>query len=422
MPGRRPVSLALALLVAPALLAILAACARPPAPRAFPDLPLAGRAWQAALARYAAAPVVGGNRVDVLVDGHEIFTAMLAAVRTARRTITYEQFAYKKGAVGRLLAETLAERCRAGVAVHVLIDAWGARWTPDHYIALMREAGCQVVDDFRPLRLSGLARANFRTHRRVLVVDGRIGFTGGSGVEPRWLGDLPDHERWRETDVRLEGPVVHQLQGAFAEHWLEATGVLLGGDAYYPPPEEVGAVAAHVIRSSPVSGNFALSTALLFAIESARRSIYITNQYLVLDERMEDALGRAVARGVDVAVIVPGRATNLLVFAAGRAGFGRLLDRGVEIYAYQRGLLHAKTAVIDGRWATVGSTNLDPRSLAVNDELNVVTYDAAVAQRLEDLFAQDLAASRRVTREAWEGRPMKLRLLEWLVAPLRGQL
>jgi cardiolipin synthase len=322
-----------------AALLLAAACAHPPAPRAFPALPLGSPAWRTALGAYVAAPVVGGNRVDVLVDGEEIFPAMLAAIRSARRTITYEQFSYKAGPVSRALAETLAERCRAGLAVHVLLDAWGRRWMPDEYVMLLRQAGCLVVDDFRPL--GGLARANFRTHRRVLVADGTVGFTGGSGVGPRWLGDGPDEQRWRETDVRLEGPVVHQLQGAFAEHWLEATGVLLGGEAYYGVASAAGSVDAQVIRSSPVSGNFALYTTVLFATASARRSIYITNQYLVLDERMERALADAVRRGVDVVIIVPANPTNRLVFAAGQARLDRLLDGGVEVYAYEASLLHA---------------------------------------------------------------------------------
>ena len=399
---------------------MLTACARLPAHRVVPSLPLGGPAWQSTLGAYAAAPVVGGNRIDVLVDGEEIFAAMLAAIRSARRTITYEQFSYKAGPMGRVLAETLAGRCRDGVAVHVLIDAWGRRWMPDAYVRLLQQAGCLVVDDFRPL--ARLARANFRTHRRLLVVDGRIGFTGGSGVGPRWLGDVPDEQQWRETDVRLQGPVVHQLQGAFAEHWLEATGVLLGGEAYYAATESAGPVDAHVIRSSPVSGNFALYTTLLFAIESARQSIYVTNQYLVVDERMEGALVQAVARGVDVAIIMPARPTNRLVFAAAQARLARLLDGGVEIYAYDASLLHAKTMVIDGLWVTVGSTNLDPRSLAINDELNVVVYDRTVADRLEQIFARDLAGSHRITRPAWERRPLTLRLLELLVMPLRGQL
>lgn len=411
-----------ALAAAWALLALaVAACGRLPPHLAVPSVPIGDRAWAATAAAHLSAPVVGGNRVEVLQDGEEIFPAMLAAIASARSTVTYEQFVYKDGAVSQALTEAFAERCRAGVRVHVLIDAYGARFMPDAYVTQLRRAGCQVVDAFRPLRPAALGRANFRTHRRVLVVDGRVGFTGGSGVFPGSLGAGTPADRWRETDLRIEGPAVHQLQGAFAEHWQEATGVVLGGAPYYPALEPAGPVAAQIVRSSPVQGNHAIYTLLRLAIAGARRSIYITNQYLILDEGTRQALARAVQRGVDVVVLMPARPTNRLVRLAEQAGMGTLLAAGVEVYEYTGGLLHAKTMVVDGVWATIGSANLDPRSFALNDELNAVVHDPDVAARMEAAFAADLARAPRLTMEAWRERRLG-RFLGWLLTPIHGQL
>ncbi len=405
------------------VVALLAAagCASVPPARVLPAVAIHTPAWGAALAAVAASPVVPGNAVDVLVDGPEIFPAMLAAIASARRTITYEQFLYKPAAISRVLADALAERCRAGVAVHVLIDGWGVRWLPDEYRALLEGAGCRFAI-FRPLRLSTLLRWNHRNHRRILVVDGRVGFTGGSGVDTRWLGIADRQDRWRETDARLEGPVVRWLQGAFAEHWLEATGVLLAGEDYYPFLLPAGTVDAQVVGGAPAAGNYSLHTLYLFAIASARRSIAITNQYVVLDERLTAALVAAARRGVLVEILVPARPSNRLVFAAGRASLGPLLEAGVVVHAYEARPLHAKTMVVDSVWATIGSTNLDPRSFALNDELNVVVHDAAVAGLLARLFREDVRGSRRMTYEDWRQRGFWLKTLGLLTIPIRGQL
>lgn len=421
MPGPRPVPT----IAAAALLILGAACARRPPPLTFPPGPPPGLdepAWPAAAEQHGGAPIVEGNAVQVLVNGREIFPAMLGAIRSARRSVTYAQFSYKEGAISARLADTLAERCRDGVRVHVLIDGWGARWMPDHYVAGLRRAGCQVRDDFRPLRPGGLGRANFRNHRKLLVVDGRVGFTGGSVVAPGFEGDADAPDRWRETDVRVEGPIVRHLQAAFAAQWLEATGARLQGDDYYPPLAPRGPVAAQVVASAPVDHDLSVYRLFRFVIASARRSIWVTNQYLLLDDGMAGALAAAARRGVDVALIVPGRPTNGLVHAAGQRGLGRLLEAGVEIYAYQASHLHAKTMVVDGRWATIGSANLDPRSLFLNDELNLALYDRGVAAELETLFARDLARARRVTPAGWAGRPISVRLLGWLLAPVWSQL
>ncbi len=396
-----------------------AGCARLSPDLVLPALGLQDPAWERTVEAHVGAPILAGNAVDLLLNGSQIFPAMLDAIAGARRTITYEQFIYKAGGISRRVAEAFAERCRAGVRVHLLFDGWGVRWIPREDRALLEEAGCRFAV-FRPLR--HLDRANYRNHRRILVVDGEVGFTGGSGVGPQWVGDGVGRNTWRETDVRVRGPVVQYLQAAFAEHWAEATGALLGGEAYYPPLPPAGTVRAQVVRSAPVAGNFAMYRLLMLAIAGARRSIHITNQYLVLDDAMTAALVEARRRGVEVVIIVPGTATNRLVFAAGRAGMGRLLEAGIEIHAYRAGLLHAKTMVVDGVWATIGSTNLDPRALRINDELNVVVYDRELAGRMEEIFAADLERSERLTYEAWRDRGLWLRFLGWLTAPIRSQL
>ena len=373
------------------------------------------------LEAHTGTPFVAGNDIQLLLNGNEIFPAELAAIRAARSSVTYAQYYYDGGRIGREVAEAFAERCRAGVAVSVLLDGFGALTMPEETRDVMRRAGCTVAT-FRPLSSLLLGRANRRNHRRILVVDGRLGFTGGAGVSDKWLGDGRTKGLWRDTNLRVEGPVVQYLQGAFAESWLEATGAVIGGDLYFPHLAAHGDIAAHVVTSSPAKGDFAMYTMLLLAIASAQQSIRITNPYFVLDERMTEALLAAVARGDRVVVLVPGEIDNNIVRLASRRGFGRLLRSGIEIHEYGAALLHAKTMVIDGIWATVGSTNLDNRSFALNAELNLVLYSRDVAARLEKVFADDLAHSRRVTLQRWRARPLRQRLLELLSIPVREQL
>jgi cardiolipin synthase len=389
---------------------------------ALPPVSLGDPTFFSTMEAYTVTPIVPGNAVDVLLNGSEIFPAMLAAIREARRTITYAQYYYEDGPVAAQLAEALAERCRAGVGANILLDAFGTSAMPAAYVDLLRRSGCHVAF-FRPPGLFSWWRINHRNHRRILVVDGRVGFTGGSGVSRKWMGDGRTTGHWRDTDVRVRGPVVEYLQGAFAENWLEATGVVLGGAAYFPRPlEAVGEVPAQVVRSSPAGGGFAMYTMFVLAIASARRSILITNPYFVPDATMEQALVAAVKRGVRVVVLVPGVIDHNVVRQASRRKLGRLLKSGVEIWEYRAALLHAKTMVVDGVWATVGSTNLDNRSFALNDELNLVTYTPRVARRLEDIFRTDLAHARRLEYARWRRRGPVARLLELLTVPLQDQL
>jgi cardiolipin synthase len=399
------------------------ACARVQPHVSLPELRLGEPSFFPTLEAYASAPIIGGNHVEILLNGEQTFPAQLAAIRSARKTITYAQYFYEDGPIARDIAEALAERCRAGVGGNILLDSFGSLGIPSEYVELMRAAGCQVVW-FRPLhRLLPGYKTNNRGHRRVLVVDGRVAITGGSGVSHKWMGNGRTEDHWRDTDVRIEGPAVNYVQGAFAENWLEATGMVLGGDPYFPaPPPPKGQVYVQVVRSSPAGGSFAIYTAMLLAIASARRSIYVTNPYFVLDEKFTEALLNAHQNGAKVMVLVPGKIDHNLVRQASRADYGRLLKAGIEIWEYRAALLHAKTMVIDGVWSTVGSTNLDNRSFALNDELNVIFYSPAVAQRMEEVFREDLAYSRKVTYEAWSKRGFKERFLELVAFPIRDLL
>jgi cardiolipin synthase len=406
-----------------ALLSLAAAgCARVPPHVVLPRLVLGEPSFFPTLEAYAGAPIVGGNAVDILLNGEQIFPSVLDGIRTAQRTITYAQYYFEDGPVARDIVDALAERCLAGIGVSVLLDSFGSLNIPREYVDRMRSAGCHVVW-FRPLSQYIFRRYYHRNHRRILVVDGRLGYTGGAGVSRKWMGNGRIANHWRDTDVRVEGPVVEYLQAAFAENWLEATGMVLGGEPYFPRPTEPrGQIYAQIARSSPAGGSTAMYTTLLLALSSARRSVLVTNPYFVLDDTMREAVLRTVRRGVRVAVLVPAVIDHNLVRQASRAEFGDLLRAGVEIYEYTPALLHAKTMVIDGVWATIGSTNLDNISFAVNDELNLIVYDRGVAGRLERIFEEDVRASRRVTYEAWKNRGVGARLLEVLVFPIRDLL
>ena len=400
----------------------LAGCAHQSPVLRLPALEMGHPTFAATVAAYTGSPVVGGNRVEVLLNGDEIFPAKLRAIRSARRTINYAQYVFEEGKPAQDVAQAMAERCRAGVTVNVLLDAVGALALPTEYRDIMTNAGCRV-ESFRPLSPFAIDKVNNRNHRRILVVDGRMGITGGSGTSGKWGGDGKTQDHWRDTDVWIEGPVVEQLQGAFAENWLEATGIALGGRDYFPAPLEAkGHASAQAVRSSPAGGSAAMYTMFLLAMASARRSIYITNPYFLPDDKMVETLVRTARNRVRVVLLLPGAIDHNIVKQASRAELGRLLEAGVEVYEYRAALLHAKTMVVDSRWATVGSTNLDRRSFALNDEINLVVYDEAIAHRLEHIFEADLARSRRITYEGWRNRSMMSRFLEFLALPVRDQM
>ena len=407
-----------------ALVVLLRGTGPLPGPRLdqLPRLAVTDPAFSATVQAHTGASIVGGNRVEVLLNGDQIFPAKLAVIRGARRTLTYAEYFYAEGTVATEIAEAIAERCRAGIETKILLDGVGTLSMRGSDVETLKLAGCHVTT-FRSLTRLAIRRGNHRNHRRVLVADGTVGITGGSGVSSKWAGNGRVPEHWRDTDVRVEGPIVGQLQAAFAENWREATGQVLGGEGYFPATARpAGDVRAHVVTSSPMAGDYELTSLLLLAVTGARRTIYVTNPYFVPDDALADAFKAAARRGVRVVVLVPGIIDHNLVREASRRHFGELMTTGILIYEYGAALLHSKTMVVDDVWATIGSTNLDHRSLALNDELNVAVYDASVARRLAQVFAADLQVSKRVTYEAWAHRGWRARLFEWISIPFEGLL
>lgn len=408
-------------------LVLAAGCASVPEIDQVPAVVLGEPSFFPTIAAHTDAPIVGGNRVELLFNGEQIFPAMLQAIRGARKSITYAQYLYKRGAIAHEIAEALAERCRAGVQVKILIDDHGGSEIPEDIPTLWKKSACHL-EWFRRIRLFQfitpweLLRYNYRNHRRILVVDGKIGFTGGHGVDQAWTGDGRTEGHWRDTDVRVEGPIVQQLQAAFVESWRETTGDLLGDELYFPKLEPQGKVHAQVVKSSPFGGTHESYLLFLLAIASARKSIYITNPYFIPDERMSKAMFKAAARGVRVVVLTPGTIDWMLVYRVSRHGFGDLLLGGIEIYEYQPALLHAKTMVIDGAFALIGTTNLDNRSFALNEEINFIVHDAFVAGQLEKAFHEDLKYSRKLNYEDWKARPWSEKILELFTIPIKEQL
>ena len=405
----------------------LAGCASTPTPLTVPSMRMDDPAFRTSLEAFAGAPILGDNRVDILLNGEETFPALLDAIRSAHHTITFEAYIFHEGKIADQLVGAFVERCKAGVRVAILLDAHGSDGLPERYIQDLRDAGCILVPDFRPLSLWSLERTNKRNHRRIMVIDGLVGFTGGYGVDDTWSGNGRTEGRWRETNVRLQGPIVQSLQEAFVEHWREATSVLLGGKDYFPyPPVTVKdvPVLAQVVRSSPLQGNDAMYRVFLQAISSARTSILISTPYLLPGEQLTEALLDAVRRGVRVRVLVPSvvksSGVEFVTQASQRECFGALLEGGVQLHEYSPALLHTKMMIIDGTWATVGSTNLDNRSMAMNDELNVMFYDRTIAKRLEEIFAADVAYSHKVSREQLENQEWLHRALGVLLSPFHA--
>jgi cardiolipin synthase len=404
------------------LVPLLAGCAHHQPVLQLPRLEVGHATFAATVAAYTGSALVGGNRVEILLNGDHIFPAKLRLIRSARKTINYAQYVFEEGQPAADIARAFAERCRAGVRVNVLLDALGALALPEEYRQIILGGGCRL-ETFRPLSPFAIDRVNYRNHRRVLVVDGRVGITGGSGTSGKWSGDGKTQDHWRDTDVLVEGPVVEQLQGAFAENWLEATGVALGGMDYFPQPvDSKGQVIAQAVRSSPAGGSAAMYTMFLLAMASARHSIFITYPYFLPDDTMIDTLVASARKGVRVVLLLPGAIDHNIVRQASRSELGRLLEAGIEVHEYRAALLHAKTMVVDSRWATVGSTNFDRRSFALNDEINLVVYDEGIARHLERIFEQDLNRSKRVTYEAWRNRGILSRLMEFLSLPVRDQM
>ena len=366
--------------------------------------------------------IVEGNKVETLLNGEQIFPSMLAAIRAAKSTITFETYIYWSGSIGREFVDALEERARAGVRVHVLLDWVGSLKMEQALVDEMKQAGVQV-ERFHEPHWSQWNKLNNRTHRKLLVVDGRIGYTGGVGIADHWRGQARNPQEWRDSHFRIEGPVVAQMQSVFLDNWMKVTGDVLHGEPYFPALQPAGDLAAQMFSSSPSGGSESMQLMYLLAITAAKRSIDLANSYFVPDEMTIQTLVDATRRGVKVRVIVPsGHIDSEVVRKASRGSWGPMLQAGIEIAEFQPTMFHVKGLVVDGMFSSVGSTNFDNRSFRLNDEanLNVLNRDFGAIQRR--IFDQDWALARRITLAEWQARPWTERLLERLAKLLDSQL
>ncbi|MDH6152182.1 MULTISPECIES: cardiolipin synthase [Paraburkholderia] len=371
-------------------------------------------------------PVVPGNRFEMLLNGDQIFPSMLEGIRSARETITFETFIYWSGEIGGQIARALADKAREGVAVHVLLDWVGSSKMDRRYLQLLREAGAEVVKYHKP-HWTGLGRMNDRTHRKLLVIDGRIGFTGGVGIAPEWTGNAQDEKHWRDTHFRVTGPVVGHMQAVFMDNWIKATSSVLHGPEYFPhidaEPKGAGQGLAHMFSSSPSGGSDDMQLMYLMAITAATRSLHLASAYFVPDKLTINAIVEAAKRGVKVQIVTPGKRIDThTVREASRACWGDLLKVGVEIYEFQPTMFHCKLLVVDEYLVSVGSTNFDSRSFKLNDEANLNIYDRDFARQQTAAFDDDIAKSKRITLEAWTRRSFTEKVVEKFVRLLDTQL
>jgi cardiolipin synthase len=367
-------------------------------------------------------PFVDGNRVRVLRNGDEIFPAMIAAIRSAQQTITFESYIYWSGDIGRQFGEALAERARAGVRTHVLLDWIGSSKMDEEIIKSMEAAGVEV-HKFHPPHWYHLQRMNNRTHRKLLVVDGKLAFTGGVGIAPEWTGDAQDPEHWRDTHFQVEGPVVAQMQAVFLDNWIKVKGEVLHGAPYFAELAKEGESAAQMFSSSPTGGAESMQLMYLLSITSAARTIDLSASYFVPDEMLQRALVEAMKRGVRVRIVVPGEHIDAdTVRHASRAQWGPLLEAGAVIAEYEPTMYHCKVMIVDNLLVSVGSTNFDNRSFRLNDEATLNILDAEFAQEQTAIFEDDLAKSRQISHQQWLNRPLKERLAEKLASLIDSQL
>ena len=351
------------------------------------------------------APISEGNEAEILINGDRIFPAFLETIDSAERTVNVQTYIYWRGDIATEVAERICRKAKAGVECNVILDALGAAKMERSIVSRMEDAGVRVIR-FRPPKPYAIKRVANRTHRRLLIADGRVGMTGGVGIAAEWTGDAQDPDHWRDTHVKVTGPVVRGMQGAFAENWLEATGEVLAGEKHLPdlePSDDGGAM--QLVRSSAKVGDTNVEALYYLAIASARSSIDLTAAYFVPRPAFVDAIAGAAERGVEVRVLVPGPHIDKdLVRVAGRAAYAELLDRGVRIFEYQPTMLHAKSMVVDDTWSSVGTVNFDNRSFQLHDEVTLCVWDRDFASELTDAFERDLERSKEIDPERWSRR------------------
>lgn len=365
---------------------------------------------------------VPGNKLTLLHNGDEIFPALLDAIRGAKKSLNFEAFLFDSGKVGSDFRDALSERAQAGVRVRVLLDGVGSSSKLDNDdVETMKRAGCHFAY-YHPTHNWRVDKVNRRTHRRILVADGKLGFTGGVGFADQWQGKGDGPHRWRDVHVRVEGPLVAKLQAAFQQHWARAYGEVLTGPDEFPHLDPAGPLRAQVIASHSFS-LAGLQVAQAVAISAAEKRISITNAYCTPSEDQVSLLIAAVKRGVDVRLLLPGKHNDQpLTKAAGRTAYGKLLEGGVKIFEYRPAMIHSKSMVVDGRFAMIGSSNLDARSSAINEELDLTVYDQGFGAEMEAVFEADLAKSEPYTLDEFKQRSLWERTSEWVMIPFRSQL
>jgi cardiolipin synthase len=364
-----------------------------------------------------------GNDVRLLENGDGLFPTLFRDIGAAKESIHLETYIWYEGQLTRQLAPLLAKKAREGVEVRVLVDASGGKQLKGDTEKLLVGAGVKVAH-FHPIRISNLGRLNNRDHRKLVILDGRIGYAGGFGFADEWTGHAQDKKHFRDTALRIEGPVVNRLQAAFSENWIEETGEIPADDRFFPKIAPAGRTPAHVAYTSPTGSISSVQILYYLAIKSAKHEIIIQNPYLLPDRAAIDALEEAVDRGVDVKIMVPSddATDNAIVQHASHHHFGTLLKRGVKIWEYDKTLLHQKVMVVDGLWSSVGSTNFDDRSFQLNDEINVGVLDAKLAAQLRAAFADDLRHAKQRSFAEWQDRSLWHKTVDGVAYLGRSQL
>jgi len=363
-----------------------------------------------------------GNSLEILRNG-AFFDSVLAEIAKAKETINFETYVWWKGDICRQIAEALSAKAREGLEVRLLVDASGSSRSDDELFEMMEQAGVKI-GRFHPIRISNLGRLNNRDHRKIVVIDGRIGFTGGHGVAQEWTGNGQDLKHWSDIFVRVEGPIVGTLQSAFTENWIEETSDVPAGKRFFPKLEPKGSIPIHAAYSSPSGSVSSVQLLYYLAITAAKKEILIQNPYFLPDDDAIEALEKAVARGVDVRVMIPSTdvTDSAIVQHASHHHFGTLLKRGVKIYEYKKTLLHQKVMVIDGYWSSVGSTNFDDRSFELNDEISLGIQDAGVAADLRKIFFEDMKFTEERKFDEWSNRALKHKAIDGMAFLVNEQL
>ena len=348
-----------------------------------------------------------GNRIELLENGDQFFPPLLRDIAAAKESVHVESYIWWKGAICGQIANALAAKAKQGVEVRLLVDASGGHKMDKELAKLMLDSGVHFIR-FHPLSLSNLGRMNNRDHRKQAIIDGRIGYIGGYGFAEEWTGHGQDKDHWRDSGLRVEGPIVGRMQASFAENWIEETGEIMAGEKYFPHLAAVGSTKAHLAYTSPTGGVSSVQVLYYLAIKAAQHEIIIQNPYMLPDDESVEAMAEAVKRGVDVRIMVPATTStdSPVVQHASHHLFGRLLQRGIKIFEYQKTLIHQKVIIVDGVWSCVGSTNFDRRALQLNDEVSMGVLDTALAAQLKAVFEDDMRFAKERKYDEWHHRSL----------------